>query len=205
MRAASRGLGATPRRGPHRREVGPGGLGRCASDPRRQSRTPRQRGNRAARRRQDHDLRRDGWHLPVTTGHVGRHLGLGLRFFPELSGRLCRDAGLLSGDQQKMFCLAMAPAQQPKVLCLGDPSLALTPLIIERLLLVVRGAADGGIAVLPVGHHARKDLAVAGQATVLSHRPLVTQGTGAVIRADFGLIGAGCLGVTPEVAGGADF
>ena len=47
--------------------------------------------------------------------------------------------------------------------------------------------------------------AVAGQATVLSRGSVVAQGARAVIRADFGLIGAAYLGGTPEVAGGADF
>ena len=47
--------------------------------------------------------------------------------------------------------------------------------------------------------------AVADQATVLSPGSVVAQGAGAVIRADFGLIGAAYLGGTPEVAGGADF
>jgi hypothetical protein len=53
-----------------------------------------------------------------------------------------------------------------------------------------------------IRQHAR---AVAGQATVIFPGPVVAQGARAVIRADFGLIGAAYFGGTPEVPGGAGF
>jgi len=99
-----------------------------------------------------------------------------LELFPELERLLGRKAGLLSGGEQQMLTLARALSVEPQVLLADELSLGLAPLVLERLLLAVRGAADRGGAVLLVEQHVRDALEVADRAYVLSHGRVVLEG-----------------------------
>jgi branched-chain amino acid transport system ATP-binding protein len=87
-----------------------------------------------------------------------------------------RKAGLLSGGEQQMLTLARALSVRPQVLLADELSLGLAPLVLERLLLAVRAAADHGGAVLLVEQHVRDALEVADRAYVLSHGRVVLEG-----------------------------
>ncbi|WP_330255105.1 ABC transporter ATP-binding protein [Nocardia sp. NBC_00565] len=99
-----------------------------------------------------------------------------LELFPELERLLGRKAGLMSGGEQQMLTLARALAADPDVLLADELSLGLAPLVLERLLLTVRAAADNGAAVLLVEQHVRDALEVADRAYVISHGRVVLQG-----------------------------
>jgi branched-chain amino acid transport system ATP-binding protein len=99
-----------------------------------------------------------------------------LEFFPELGKLTGRKAGLLSGGEQQMLTLARALAAEPKVLLADELSLGLAPLILDRLLLAVRAAADRGTGVLLVEQHVRDALDVADRAYVISHGKVALQG-----------------------------
>jgi len=99
-----------------------------------------------------------------------------LDLFPELERLLGRKAGLLSGGEQQMLTLARALSVDPKVLIADELSLGLAPLVLERLLLAVRAAADRGGAVLLVEQNVRDALKVADRAYVLSHGQVVLEG-----------------------------
>ncbi|MCK9898488.1 ATP-binding cassette domain-containing protein [Frankia sp. Cpl3] len=109
---------------------------------------------------------------------------LALETFPELAGHLDRRAGLLSGGQQQMVALARALARRPAALLADELSLGLAPRIAERLLGVVRAAADGGLAVLLVEQHVRSALAVADRVIVLRHGQVAWSGPAEQARAD---------------------
>lgn len=117
---------------------------------------------------------------------VGANLRLGpgpsdvaLELFPELRPLLGRRAGLCSGGEQTILSLARALAGWPRLLLVDELSVGLAPLVVRRLLDVLRAAADQrGMGVLLVEQHASQALQVADRAYVL-HRGRVVMNSSA--------------------------
>ncbi len=115
-------------------------------------------------------------------------------FFPQLDRLLDRKAGLLSGGEQQMLSLARALGRQPQVLLADELSLGLAPLIVDRLLAVVREAADQrGVGVLLVEQHVRKALTIADRVYVMERGTVVMTGTADEARAKLTQIEAAYL------------
>lgn len=118
-----------------------------------------------------------------------------LSYFPALEPILDRRAGLLSGGEQQMLAMARALTIKPRLLMVDEMSLGLAPIIVERLLSILRQIAhDTGAGVLIVEQHVHMALDVADRAYVLSHGELVAEGKASVLAKDRRLLTASYLG-----------
>jgi branched-chain amino acid transport system ATP-binding protein len=120
-----------------------------------------------------------------------------LEMLPELRKCLGRKAGLLSGGEQQMLAIGRALVTRPRLLLVDEMSLGLAPVIVERLLPILRRAASElGASVLFVEQHVALALEISDRAYVLAHGRIRMEGPAAELRERRELLAASYLGET---------
>jgi branched-chain amino acid transport system ATP-binding protein len=104
--------------------------------------------------------------------------------FPRLAPRRSQLAGTLSGGEQQMLAIARALMAEPELLILDEPSLGLSPLLVEQLFALIKSINAQGIAILLVEQNVVQTLQLAQRAYVLENGIFALDGSAAQIRND---------------------
>ncbi len=108
--------------------------------------------------------------------------------FPELRGLTGRTAGSLSGGEQQMLALAQALIARPKFLLADEMSLGLAPIIVRRLMGVLKRIAEEGIGVLLIEQFTHVALELADRAYVINRGKIRFEGSSAELKANPGVL-----------------
>jgi branched-chain amino acid transport system ATP-binding protein len=87
--------------------------------------------------------------------------------FPRLKERSHQLAGTLSGGEQQMLAMARALMSRPRLLLLDEPSMGLSPILVDRIFSVIREVSERGISILLVEQNARLALEIAHRGYVM--------------------------------------
>ncbi len=107
-----------------------------------------------------------------------------LEFFPRVKERLHSMASSLSGGEQKQLEVGRALLLRPKVLLIDEPSIGLSPIVVQDVFKLLRRLADQGTTILMVEQNVKSALKVADEAIALESGRLVLQKPAAELLAD---------------------
>ncbi len=99
--------------------------------------------------------------------------------FPRLKERLSQPGGTLSGGEQQMLAIGRALMARPRLLLLDEPSMGLSPLLVETIFATITEIREQGATVLLVEQNALMALEIADRAYVLESGTISLEGTGA--------------------------
>lgn len=103
--------------------------------------------------------------------------------FPRLAERRNQIAGTLSGGEQQMLAISRALMCHPKLLMLDEPSMGLSPLLVDQVFDIIKDINRDGTTILLVEQNAGKSLAISDRAYVMETGSIVLTGTGAELAA----------------------
>ena len=104
--------------------------------------------------------------------------------FPRLRERKDQLAGTMSGGEQQMLAMGRALMSRPKVLLLDEPSMGLSPIMVDKIFEVVRDVYAQGVTVLLVEQNASRALAIADRGYVMDSGLITMTGVGKEMLAD---------------------
>jgi branched-chain amino acid transport system ATP-binding protein len=98
--------------------------------------------------------------------------------FPRLKERKDQLAGTMSGGEQQMLAMARALMSQPKVLLLDEPSMGLSPIMVDKIFEVVRDVSAQGVTIVLVEQNAQRALQIADRGYVMDSGLITMTGAG---------------------------
>ena len=102
--------------------------------------------------------------------------------FPRLLERKNQVAGTLSGGEQQMLAISRALMSKPKLLLLDEPSMGLSPILVDEVFGIIKEIHNQGTTILLVEQNAEKALQIADKAYVLETGNITLSGTGKELR-----------------------
>lgn len=96
--------------------------------------------------------------------------------FPRLEERKNQLAGTLSGGEQQMLAMGRALMSRPKIIVMDEPSMGLSPILVNEIFDIIKEVSAGGTTVLLVEQNAKKALSIADRAYVLETGKIVLEG-----------------------------
>ena len=90
-----------------------------------------------------------------------------MEIFPKLKERISQTAGTLSGGEQQMVAIGRGLMGDPRILLLDEPSLGLSPLLVEQMFTLIKQINDDGLSIILVEQNVIQSLAIADRAYVL--------------------------------------
>ncbi len=119
-----------------------------------------------------------GAFLKTDTQAINQRLEEVFTYFPRLKERLSQLAGTLSGGEQQMVAMGRAMMAEPKLLLLDEPSMGLSPIMVETIFDVIRNLSAKGMTILLVEQNARLALQMADRAYVMESGLITLTGPG---------------------------
>lgn len=104
--------------------------------------------------------------------------------FPRLEERRNQRAGTLSGGEQQMLAIARALMSRPRLLLLDEPSMGLSPLLVQEIFRIIRDVNESGTTILLVEQNAQLALSVADRAYVLETGRIAMSGDAKALLVD---------------------
>ena len=96
--------------------------------------------------------------------------------FPRLEERKNQMAGTLSGGEQQMLAMGRALMSKPRIILMDEPSMGLSPILVNEIFDIIRAVSESGTTVLLVEQNAKKALSIADRAYVLETGKIVLEG-----------------------------
>jgi len=118
-----------------------------------------------------------GAHLRNDAAAVQSEIEAAYARFPVLAERRAQKAGVLSGGEQQMLALERALLSRPKLLLLDEPSMGLSPIMVEKVFDTIRQIAQRGVTILLVEQNARLALEISNRAYVLANGEMAMSGS----------------------------
>ena len=115
---------------------------------------------------------------------VADDLAKWLEFFPRVAERIDQRAGTLSGGEQQMVAMARALMGRPRLLCMDEPTMGLSPLYVDRVLELIAAINAQGMTIFMVEQNANLALQIAHEAYVLQTGRIVLHGPAEALRRD---------------------
>jgi branched-chain amino acid transport system ATP-binding protein len=125
-----------------------------------------------------------GAHVRRDRAGVQRDLDQALTYFPLLQERLRQKAGTLSGGEQQMLLIARALMSSPTLLLLDEPSLGLSPLLVQQIFGIIRQINADGMTILLVEQNVAVALHCSSYAYILENGEMSHEGPSASLIAD---------------------
>ena len=98
------------------------------------------------------------------------------RHFPRLKERYKQAGGTLSGGEQQMLAIGRAMMSRPRILLMDEPSMGLSPILVNQIFDIIEEVSKSGTTVLLVEQNAKKALSIADRAYVLETGKIVLDG-----------------------------